>query len=174
MVIKMYYYINSLYLYSLLGFILESTIYKINNSKRHSSIFYGPITMVYGFGITFLLIIKKYFLDKLKISGTKKIIITFITSIIALTFIEWLGGTTLYTIFKINLWNYSKKKYHLGKYICLDLALIWGLLGTLYIYYFKNITDKIITLIPKKTTKLFLIINLIDTIFVFINKFPYW
>ena len=169
----MFYYLNSLYLYSLLGFILESTVYKIKNSKRHSSIFYGPITMVYGFGILFLLIAKKYFLDKLKITGIKKLIITFLTSTIILTLVEWLGGNTLYSLFKIDLWNYSKKSYHLGKYICIELALIWGILGTIYIYYLKRITDKIISLISKKTTLLFIIINLIDTIFVFINKFPY-
>ena len=130
--------------------------------------------MVYGFGIVFLLLVKRYFLDKLKINGFKKIIITFLASMITLTFIEWLGGSILYQLFHINLWDYSKKSIHFGKYICLDLALVWGTLGTLYLYYFKNITDKIIAIITPKTTASFLIINLIDTIFVFINKFVYW
>ena len=56
----MLYYINCLFLYSFLGFTLESEVYKINNSNRHSGIFYGPITEVYGFGIIALILLKKY------------------------------------------------------------------------------------------------------------------
>ena len=59
----MYYYINALYFFSLFGFILESTVYKISKSNRHSGIFYGPLTMVYGFGVLSLILIKKYFFD---------------------------------------------------------------------------------------------------------------
>ena len=64
----MYYYINVLYFFSLLGFVLESTVYKISRSKRYSGIFYGPITMVYGFGVLALILIKKYFIDTVLIN----------------------------------------------------------------------------------------------------------
>ena len=170
----MYYYINSLYFYSLFGFVLESCIYKIKNSNRHSSIFYGPITMVYGFGVLLLLIIKKIFLDKLTLTGVKKYIMVFITSLIVFSFTEWLGGNILYLLFHVNLWDYSKKTLHIGKYLCGDLCILWGFLGTIYIYIVKDFVDKILSLFPKKLTIIFIIINLIDTIFVFINKFTYW
>ena len=45
------YYFNLIIFYSLLGFILESVVYKISKSDEHSSIFYGPYTLVYGFGV---------------------------------------------------------------------------------------------------------------------------
>ena len=170
----MYYYINSLYIYSLFGFILESTIYKIKNSKRHSSIFYGPITMVYGFGILLLLIVKEYFLDKLKISKSQKLLITFLTCTIVFTLTEWLGGNILYKTFKINMWNYQNKQFNFGKYICLELSITWGILGIIYIYYIKDFIDKIIAIIPKKLTIIIILLNLLDTILVFKNKFPYW
>lgn len=130
--------------------------------------------MVYGFGILILLIAKKYFLDKLNLSGFKKILVIFFTCVLVLSFTEWLGGNVLYIVFKINLWDYSKKFTHIGKYLCIDLCLIWGLLGTLYILYIKDFTDRIIRLIPKRLTILFIILNILDTTFVFINKFPYW
>ena len=171
MVIFMY-YINVLYFFSFLGFCLESTVYKIKGSKRHSGIFYGPITMVYGFGILSLVLVKKYFLDKLHCHKLVKLIIVFVTSWILLTFIEWLGGSILYQLFHINMWNYSKKAFHCGKYICLELSLIWGLLGTIYVYYVKDFLDKFIALIPKKLTIAMIIINLVDTSLVFINKLP--
>lgn len=166
------YYINALYFFSLFGFILESTVYKISHSKRHSGIFYGPITMVYGFGVLALILIKKYFLDKLKCNKYVKLVIVFVVCWITLTTIEWLGGTILHQIFDINMWNYTKKPYNFGKYICLELSLVWGLFGTIYIYYLKDFFDKFIALIPKKLTIAIIIINLIDTVLVFINKLP--
>jgi len=166
----MYYYINALYFFSLLGFILESTVYKISNSKRHSGIFYGPITMVYGFGVLALILIKKYFFDKLNCNKYLKLIIVFIISWITLTFIEWLGGTILHQIFNIDMWDYTKKQYNFGKYICLELSVIWGLMGTIYILYLKNFLDKFINLIPKKLTIIIIIVNLVDTLLVILNK----
>ena len=70
------------------------------------------------------------------------------------------------------MWNYTKKEFNIGKYICLELALIWGLLGTIYILYLKDFFDKLISQIPKKLTIIIVIINLIDTMLVFINKLP--
>ena len=166
------YYINSLFFYSLLGFILESTVYKIKKSKRHSGIFYGPITEVYGFGVLALILLKKFIIDKLHCNKYLKLLITFLLCWFSLTLIEWIGGTILYQIFHIEMWNYTKKAYNIGKFICLELSLVWGIFGTLYIYYVKDFFDQIINLIPKKLTIILLIINLIDTLLVLINKLP--
>lgn len=168
----MYYYINSLFFYSFLGFCLESTVYKITHSRRHSGIFYGPIAEVYGFGILALLILKKYVLDKLKWNKYLKLLFTFLTCWVTLTFIEWLGGNILERLFDIHMWDYTKKAYHCGKYICLELSIIWGLFGTFYIYYMKDFFDKVLALIPKKLTIILIILNLIDTFFVFLYKLP--
>jgi hypothetical protein len=43
-----------------MGFILESVVYKYHNANKHSSIFYGPYTIVYGLGSLFILLIHKY------------------------------------------------------------------------------------------------------------------
>lgn len=168
----MYYYINVLYFFSLFGFILESTVYKISGSKRHSGIFYGPITMVYGYGILALVLVKKYFFDKLRCNKFWKLVIVFVTSIIVLTFIEWLGGSILNLVFDIDMWNYTKKEFNLGKYVCLELAVIWGVFGTVYVYYLKDFFDKFIGLISKKLTIIIVIVNLVDTLLVLFNKLP--
>ena len=56
-------YINYLVIYSIFGFIMESTLYKIVNSSNHSGIFYGPYTFVYGFGVLISILIYQ-FLEK--------------------------------------------------------------------------------------------------------------
>ena len=164
------YYIKCLYFYSLIGFILESDIYKINNSNIHSGIFYGPITMVYGFGILSLVLLKKYFFDKLKINKFFKLLIVFVCSFVFLTLIEFLGGTILNILFDIDMWNYSKKAFNCGKYICLELSFIWGVLGTLFVYFVKDFLDRFIKLIPNNFIYVVIVINVIDIFLVFLTK----
>lgn len=164
------YYINSFFLYSLFGFIMESDVYKISNSVRHSSIFYGPVTTVYGFGVLSLIIIDKLFLSKINCNKYFKIILTFVLCMIILSVIEFLGGNILHMLFNIDMWNYSNKPIHFGKYLCLDLCLLWGVFGVLYLYVIRKYTDKIVNVIPKSGSILFCIIFLVDLLMVLINK----
>ena len=119
-----------------------------------------------------LILLKKFIIDKLHCNKYLKLLITFLLCWSSLTLIEWIGGTILYQIFHIEMWNYTKKAYNIGKFICLELSLIWGIFGTLYIYYIKDFFDHIIDLISKKLTMILLVINLIDTLLVLINKLP--
>lgn len=166
----MIYCINSLFVYSFLGFVMESVVFKIKNLNIHSGIFFGPITEVYGFGAISLILLKKYFFDKLTCNKYLKVFITFISCSIFLTLVEYVGGNVLNMVFDIDMWNYTKKEFNLGKYICLDLALVWGLFGTLYIYYVKRFIDKYISLISLKMTYSFVIINIVDTFFTLFTK----
>jgi uncharacterized membrane protein len=149
---------------------MESDIYKISKSKRYSSIFYGPITTVYGFGILSLILLKKYIIDRLKCRKIWKIIIAYLLSLIILTSIEYIGGNVLKIIFNIDMWNYEEKTYNIGKYICLELSIIWGLFGVIYIFYLKDFIDKIIALIPKWLSYVWIIIFTIDLIIVILTK----
>lgn len=164
------YYIKLFLLYSLLGFIMESTLYKIKLVNKHSGIFYGPMTAVYGVGIISIELLNKYFFQKIKCSKILKYLIEFITLTIILSLIEYLGGNILNYLFDIDMWNYSHIKPNFGKYICLQNSLIWGVLGTIYIHIFKPFTDKLIKQITTKETSFFLIIFIVDIILVLINK----
>lgn len=161
---------NTLIIYSIFGFLLESTIYKIKNSKRHSGISYGPVTYVYGFGVLSLNVLDKYFLMKLRIKPFWKLVITFISSVIILSLVEYLGGIILYYLFNTRLWDYSNKFCHLGKYVCLELSITWGIMGSIYLYLVKRYIAPLIKKIPKSISYIFLLIQVIDIIFVFINK----
>ena len=164
------YYTKIFLLYSLLGFIMESTLFKIKLSKKHSGIFYGPMTAVYGVGVLSIELLNKYFFKKIKCHKIIKLLIEFITLTIILSLIEYLGGNILNYLFDIDMWDYSNIKPNFGKYICLQNSIIWGILGTIYIHIFKTFTDKIIKIITPKETYLFLTIFIIDMILVLINK----
>ena len=164
------YYTKIFLLYSLLGFVMESTLFKVKRVNKHSGIFYGPITAVYGVGIISIELLNKYFFKKIKCHKILKLLIKFITLTIILSLIEYLGGNILNYLFDIDMWDYSNIKPNFGKYICLQNSIIWGILGTIYIHIFKPFTDKIINQITIKETYLFLTLFIIDTILVLINK----
>ena len=164
------YYLKIFLLYSLLGFIMESTLFKIKLSKKHSGIFYGPMTAVYGVGIISIELLNKYFFKKIKCSKLLKLLIEFLTLTIILSLIEYIGGNILNYLFDIDMWDYSNIKPNFGKYICLQNSIIWGILGTVYIHIFKPFTDKLIKQITPKESYLFLTIFIIDTILVLVTK----
>lgn len=164
------YYLKILYFFSFLGFVMESNVYKLSNSNRHSGIFKGPITTVYGFGALALVLLDKYLFSNLNLFKYFNFIIAFVVCTIVLTFIEWLGGNILNKTLKIDMWDYSNKPYHYGKYICLDLALTWGLMGSIYLVFLKGFFDEFINLIPNGLIWIVLVLNIIDLLFIIGKK----
>jgi len=164
------YYLKLFLTYSLLGFVMESTLFKIIGSRKHSGIFYGPMTAVYGVGIISIELLNKYFFKRLKYHKIIKIIIEFITLTIVLSVIEFIGGNILKFLFNIDMWDYSSNFMNIGKYVCLGFSLIWGVLGVAYIHIIKKFTDKLLKQITNKETYIFLTIFIIDTILVLITK----
>lgn len=132
------------------------------NSVNHSGFLYGPITPIYRVGSVIILIINKYIIKKIKCNKFFTILLQFIIFTILLTVIEFIGGFILKKLLNIELWNYNNKKYNIGKYISLDLSLIWGMFSILFIYIIHPFINKFIKKIPNKVTYIFIAIFLID------------
>ena len=159
------YYINCFFMYSVLGFLTESCIYKIMDSSNHSGFLYGPITPIYGIGAILIILMNKNFISKLKINKFFIIILQFIIFTVVLTLLEFIGGFLLKELLNIELWNYTDKEYNIGKYTSLDLAIVWGIVSVLFIYVIHPFINRFIKKIPKKVTYLFIIIFVVDIIF---------
>ena len=164
------YYINNFFLYSFVGFILETIIQFIIKSKVNSGILYGPWTIVYGFGVIIILLLEKLVFSKKNYNKWVKRIFLFLSVAICLTLIELLGGILIEKIFHKTFWNYSKFKFNIGKYISLDISIIWTVLSIIFVYILKPLTDKIIKKIPNLITYILIILMVIDFTFTLINK----
>ena len=160
------YYLKFFILYSLMGFILESIVYKNAHSSSHSGILHGPYTLVYGIGGVLTLFVSNY-INLLNINIHIKLIISYFLFTIICTIVEYVVGNLIYIIFKIEKWNYSNHKYHFGKYICLDYALIWGLLSSIIIIYFKPYFDKIISITSNESIIIISLIIIFDIIYTY-------
>lgn len=148
---------------------MESTLFKSTTLKA-SGVLNGPVTLVYGVGGIVLLLTNKYIIDKIKLNKVLKITISFIIYALILTIVELVSGYLCNLIFDIDMWNYTSKKYNIGKYICLEYIPIWGLLGLLITYVLKPFFDKIIKLVPKEATYFFTFILSLDIIITLITK----
>lgn len=162
-------YLKYFLIFSLLGFIMESVVYKVSGSTAHSGVLLGPYTLVYGIGGLFIVVINNYF-DKISMNSSLKFILLFIIFTIVCTTVEYIIGNLIHLIFNIDKWNYTSHKYNFGKYICLDLALIWGALAIVIVKVLKPFIDNLLTIIPNNSTIIIAIILVIDIFYTLFTK----
>lgn len=156
------YYLKYFYITSILGFLFETIL----NGK--SGILYGPYTPVYGFGCLIILLI----LEKNKKRGINnfwKLLIIVILSTILLTLAELVGGLLIEKIFHYSFWDYTNKRFNIGKYICLEISSIW-LLASILFLLFKPLLDKLIKKIPNIIIYILSFFFLIDIVITFIKR----
>lgn len=155
----MIYYINYFFIYAIIGHIIESLFI----SNFTSGILYGWWTPIYGFGVVLILLIGNW-INTFNLKGKLiwKIIITYILCMVILSLIELIGGYIIEFIFNVEFWNYENHKFHIGSYISLEMANIWGIASITVLYILKPITDKIVYKIPKWITYVLLFLILVD------------
>lgn len=149
-------------MYSIIGFLFEHLIYFLLGHEGDSGILYGPWTPVYGIGIIIIILVSDFIFKNLHSTKLLQTLVILVTVVVLLTAIELLGGILIEKIFKITFWDYSHLKFHIGKYIALEISLAWGLLSLLIVYIVKPLLDKIITKIPLWISVIFIIFFIID------------
>lgn len=164
------YYINTFFIYSIIGYIFEIIINIISKQKPTSGILYGPWTPIYGIGAVLILIITKKVFKTFKFNKIVEVIIALLIIAVVLTFIEWLGGVLIEKVFHTSLWNYKKFKFNIGKYIALEVTGVWVIGSLIILYFIQPLLNKIINLIPKYFTYILMIIMIIDIFFTIFNK----
>lgn len=151
------YYLNYFFLYSIIGHIIETIL------GYNSGILYGYWTPVYGIGVVIILFLFNKFKEK-NLSNLKIAFLLFIFSFLFLTIIEWIGGILIEKIFNKVFWNYSKLSLNIGKYIAIEISLIWSIGSLIITFVLKKYTDIIINKIPKFITLILSILFIIDLI----------
>lgn len=68
------------------------------------------------------------------------------------------------------MWDYSDLKFNIGKYIALEIALVWGFMSLIIVYLVKPWLDKIIIKIPRLITYSVFFIFTADILISIFNK----
>lgn len=163
------YYFNCFIIYSIFEYFLETIIAIVTKSGFKSGIMYGPWTPIYGIGVVVILLLSHYFFMNLHMPRWIETIIVFFIVSIFLSCLELIGGLLIENMFNTTFWDYSSHKFNIGKYISLEMTLIWGIATVLFIYIINPLLEKIIYKIPLFVTIIFCIFMIIDFILTLIN-----
>ena len=164
------YYFNCFFVYSIFGYFFEMLLTKIIGTTPKSGILYGPITPVYGVGAVIILLVSKWIFKNINTSKLLQTTIIILIVMILLTLIEWIAGEIIERTMNEVFWNYSSLKYNIGKYIALEVTLVWGLMSLILIYIINPFLDNFIKKIPTPLTLLLILFLVLDIIITFIIK----
>ena len=124
------YYLKYFFITSILGFFLESFV----SPGYESGILYGPWTPVYGIGSIIIILISDSILKDRNINVFFRFFLLFFSCFLILSLAELIGGLFIEKFFGVVFWDYSNYRYNVGRYICLEISLIWGAISILFVF----------------------------------------
>ena len=159
---KFFYYMNIFFVFSILGFILETILIK----DYQSGILYLPWTPIYGIAVLIAIPIQKRL--SIRYKKPMEVLLFIILTMIILSGLEFIGGYSIEYIFNKIYWNYDYLKFNIGRYIALEMALVWGIGSAISVYLLMPVFKKIEKHIPKWITILLLGSFLLDITVTFV------
>lgn len=128
------------FLYSFIGWIMETTVAAIKNKHfANRGLVNLPFCILYGSAAVFLSIFGA------ELNG----IWLYIGAVILATVFEWIAGHLIEKFYHERWWDYSHLRFHLDGYICLQMSLIWGALGFLIMKWGNTLSLKLFHLLPR-------------------------
>lgn len=159
-------YISYFFIYSFLGWIIE-TIYAIliNGYFVKRGFLYGPICPIYGFGAAILIMSTK----KLYGKPFKK----FLIATIAFTVFEYFVSLILEMLFGLRWWDYTNDFLNIQGRVSLLYSIFWGLIGLFLLEKLHPFVEDLIQKMNVKISKnaqgflvaIFIVTIIVDTVF---------
>lgn len=130
------------FIYGFLGWSCEVAFAAVKQRKFINRGFLnGPVCPIYGFGVvSVVILLYKY---------RNNTMVLFISSVVLVTFLEWLTGLLLERIFHHRWWDYSGLPFNIKGYVCPLFSIIWGVACLIIIKYLHPFVLKIVHWIPE-------------------------
>jgi len=115
-------------LYSFMGWVMETCYCSILERRLVPRGFlYGPICPIYGGGVTLMIL----FFTPLK----KNLVLFYTVAVVVMTSWEYFVGWLLEVTTHVKYWDYSQYRFNLKGRVCLWVALTWGVLSYIVIFF---------------------------------------
>lgn len=132
------YYFLIFFIYSVLGWLMESLYVSICQKKTvNRGFLIGPYCPIYGCGSLIMIL----YLEQYK----NNILTVFILGLTICSFLEYITSYLMERIFKARWWDYSNQKFNLNGRICGKNAILFGIGGILVIYLTQPIIEKLLS-----------------------------
>lgn len=139
------------FIYSFLGWCIESTIVSVSKKKLTNRGFLkGPMLPLYGFGALIMLLSTLWAKDDY--------VLVYICGTISATCLEYVTGVLMEMIFSMRYWDYSNKKFNIQGYICLSSSLFWGVLSVILVCFVHGPVASLIRIVTPNTLKVLLLV----------------
>ena len=115
---------------SIAGFIFEGVwcVFRKGHWENHSALVWGPFCIVYGIGAVAVYLLSGC-LNK------KNWPLQFLTFSLSGGMVEYFTGLFQEHVFGSISWDYSKHWLNIGGRVSLKMALLWGVLGILFVHF---------------------------------------
>lgn len=134
-----YHLLMAFFMYSVLGWFVESIYMSICNKKITNRGFgKGPFCPIYGFGALIGYIILSPLSDN--------VVALYLVGAVSATIFEFLVGITMKRLFGEVWWDYNDKPFNYKGILCLESTIAWGFYAVLIVKYLHvfimNLIDK--------------------------------
>ncbi|MBE6842963.1 MAG: hypothetical protein E7510_09080 [Ruminococcus sp.] len=127
--------------WSIFGWFLEVVVRTLETGGFENRGFLnGPFCPIYGFGVTII----THILEPIQ----ENFLLLYIASSVICTSFELFVGVLMEKIFNTKWWDYSHEKFNYKGFICLRIALLWGVGSVLVIRIVHPLILKAIQYIP--------------------------
>lgn len=128
-----------LMIYSIIGWIYESTICSIGQRKLINRGFLnGPYCPIYGTGAVLVLLV---------LGRIQNPVLLFFAGAVLTCSLEYLTSWLMEKLFHARWWDYSKRKFNIGGRVCLIGAIVFGAFSVVLILvlhpWVKSLTDRL-------------------------------
>ena len=128
-----------LMIYSVIGWVYESTICSIGQRKLINRGFLnGPYCPIYGTGAVLVLLV---------LGRIQNPVLLFFAGAVLTCSVEYLTSWLMEKLFHARWWDYSKRKFNIGGRVCLIGAIVFGAFSVVLILvlhpWVKSLTDRL-------------------------------
>ena len=128
-----------LMIYSIIGWVYESTICSIGHRKLINSGFLnGPYCPIYGTGAVLVLLV---------LGRIQNPVLLFFAGAVVTCSLEYLTSWLMEKLFHARWWDYSKRKFNIGGRVCLIGAVVFGAFSVVLVLvlhpFVKSLTDRL-------------------------------
>lgn len=137
-----YYWILSFFIYSIYGWIWESSLVSIEKKKLTKRGFLkGPVIPIYGSGAILILITTQ--------NMRNNILLTAVTASLAVTVMELFTGLAMEELFHVRYWDYTRFRFNFKGYISLVSSSVWAVFSLLLIYVIDRPVNRFLQTVPE-------------------------